>query len=104
MTALAPAEAVEGSGSWRRPNDVGRHDSREITVAERDALRELGADLLRRHGHRDDAGLWRPVRRLLLPLDEARASLRWQPSGLRHHERGAAGAVGPECRRRPRAR
>jgi len=30
----------------------------------------------------------------MLPLDEALASLRWQPSGLRHHERGAAAAVG----------
>jgi integrase len=94
VTALAPAGAGDGSGPWRWPGNAGQHDRREMTAAERDALRELGADLLRRHGHRDDARLWRPVRRLLLPLDEARASLRWQPSGLRHHERGAAGAVG----------
>lgn len=94
MTALAPAGACDGSGPWHWPGSAGQHDRREMTAAERDALRELGADLLRRHGHRDDARLWRPVRRLLLPLDEARASLRWQPSGLRHHERGATGAVG----------
>ena len=89
MTALAPAEAGDGAGSW--PGDAGR---REMTGAERDALRELGASVLRRHGYRDDALLWQPVRRLLQPLDHARASLRWQPSALRQHERAATDAAG----------
>jgi hypothetical protein len=77
VTALAPAEAGNGSGPWRRPDGAGRHGRREITDAERDALRELGTDVLRRRGYRRDEALWQPVRRLLLPLDETRASLRW---------------------------
>jgi hypothetical protein len=91
VTALAHAEAGDDAGSWRRADGTGR---REMTAAERDALRELGTDLLRRHGHRDDAQLWQPVRRLLQPLDDARTSLQWQPSALRQHERAAADAVG----------
>ena len=59
MTALAPAEAGDDSESWHWTGGAGQHDRREITAAERDALRELGADVLRRHGYRDDARLWR---------------------------------------------
>ena len=94
MTAFAFEEAGDGAGSWPWPGDVGRCDRREMTATERDALRELGRDVLRRHGHRDDVRLWQPVRRLLRPLDDARASLQWQPSALRQHERAATDAVG----------
>ena len=94
MTALAPAAAGDGAGSWRWPRGAGHYDRREMTAVERDALRELGMNLLRRHGHRDDAQLWEPARRLLQPLDDARAALQWQPSALRQHERFAVDAVG----------
>ncbi len=94
MTALAPAAADDDAGSWRWPGDAGHYDRREMAAAERAVLRELGMDLLRRHGHRDDPQLWRPVRRLVRPLDDARSALRWQPSTLRQHERAALDAVG----------
>jgi integrase len=94
VTALASAEAGDGDGFWLWPGDAGRYDRRQMTAAERDALRELGRDVLRRRGYRDDAWLWKPARRLMQPLDDARASLQWQPSALRQHERAATDAVG----------
>jgi len=94
VTALAPEAAGDGAMSWCSPGDAGQHDRREMTAPERDALRELGMSLLRRHGHRDDAQLWAPVRKLVQPLDDARAALAWQPSALRQHERAATDAIG----------
>ena len=94
MTALAAAGAGDDAGSWRQAGGAGCRERREMTAGERDALRKLGADVLRRHGHRGDAWLWQPVRRLLQPLDDARASLRWQPSGLRQHKRAATDTAG----------
>ncbi len=51
-------------------------------------------DLLRRHGYRDDPGLWKPIRRLLRPLEAAHTVLRWQPSGVRRQHRFALDAMG----------
>jgi len=93
VTALAPAGADDG-GSWPWPAEADLSGRREMTAAERDALRELGADVLRRRGYRDDARLWKPARRFLLPLDEARALLQEQPSVSRHCKRFAVDAVG----------
>jgi hypothetical protein len=94
MTAPAAETAGEGAGSRYWLTVPGQYDRREISGPERAALRELGMDLLRRHGYRDDAQLWQPVRRLLQPLDDAPGVLEWQPSALCQHERAATDAVG----------
>lgn len=69
-------------------------DRRELSRLERHCLTELGADLLRRHGHRDDARLWKPIVRLLGPLEAAHAALRWQPPDPPHQRRFAIDAMG----------
>ena len=51
-------------------------------------------DLLRRHGYRDDPGIWRPIGRLLRPLEDTHAALRWQPARTRHNRRFAVDAMG----------
>ena len=97
MTALAPAEADDGSGSWPGRGRAGQHDGRELTAAERDGLRELGAGPAAAYGVDPATPSWQPVRRLLRPLDAARESLALA-SRLRHHERGSPrrGRAGPE--------
>ncbi|MEY9932447.1 integrase [Catenulispora sp. GP43] len=74
--------------------DAADFDRRELSRRERHCLVELGADLLRRQNYRDDQRLWRPIGRLLQPLEAARASLRWQPPDLRHQRRFAIDAIG----------
>jgi len=69
-------------------------DRRELSRLERRCLTELGADLLRRNGYRDDARLWKPIGRLLRPLEVAHAALGWQPPDLRHQRRFAVDAMG----------
>ncbi len=89
MTAAA---VIAAEASWPI-NDVG-FDRRELSRLERRCLTELGADLLRRHGYRADARLWKPVGRLLRPLEAAYAALCWQPPDLRHQRRFAIDAMG----------
>lgn len=94
MTALADGTLGEDSISWRWPISTDHYDHRELSDREQTALAELGIDLLRRHGHRDDARLWRPIQRLLKPLEDAHAALRSKPSDLRQHRRFAIDAMG----------
>ncbi|MGH3327265.1 MAG: tyrosine-type recombinase/integrase [Streptomycetales bacterium] len=94
MTALAVGDPGEEGASWRWPIDTDRYDRRGLSGREQAALGELGMDLLRRHGHRADVDLWRPIWRLLRPLEDAHTVLRWQPSELRQHRRAAIDAMG----------
>jgi integrase len=89
---VTAAAITEAEAPW--PISVAGFDRRELSLLERRCLTELGADLLRRHGHRDDARLWKPIGRLLRPLEAAYAALRWQPPDLRHQRRFAIDAMG----------
>jgi hypothetical protein len=83
-----------GGEPWAWPVEVGRYDRAELSALEQASLAGLGADLLRRPGHRGDPDLWRPVGRLLRPLEDTRAALRWQPPPTRHNRHFARDAVG----------
>jgi integrase len=91
MTALT---AAGQSPSWTWPVEVDCYDRRELSGLEGANLSELGMDLLRRHGYRDDPEVWRPIGRLLRPLEDTHAALRWQPAHTRHNRRFAVDAMG----------
>jgi hypothetical protein len=68
-------------------------------VVEVDGLRALGLDLLR-SGDRDlGSAPWRAIRRLMQPLDDARAALYWHPDTCHQHRfaRHAAALVLMRC-------
>jgi len=95
MSAATTATGAGGrEGTWTWPVDIDLYDRRELSGPERASLNELGMDLLRRNGFRDDPKAWRPIRRLLLPLEDAYAGLRWQPASTRHNRRFAVDAMG----------
>ena len=91
---MTVALATSDAEPWRWPIDVEQYDRRELSRRERLDLGELGMDLLRRDGYNDDPSRWKPVSRLLRPLEAAHAVLRWQPSDVRRQHRFAVDAMG----------
>jgi hypothetical protein len=90
---LAGDQTPPGS-TWEWPIDVDRYDRRAtLTKPEQEALQYLGLDLRRQLGHNDSAAEWRTIGRLLRPLDDARATLRWCPD-VREHRRAVDDAIG----------
>jgi integrase len=94
VTVLSAGISGGEPESWIWPIDHSCYDRNELSAVEQEHLGDLGMDLLRRPGYRDDPGLWGPVGRLLRPLEDAHALLRWQPSGIRHQKRFAIDAAG----------
>jgi len=91
-TSAATTADVDGAWSW--PVDLDHYDRHGmLTDLELGGLSDLGSSLLRRHGYAADAAGWQPIRRLLRPLDDTRAALRWGPD-TRHQRRFALDAVG----------
>jgi hypothetical protein len=80
-------------GRWRWPIDPRRYDTaRAVSVAEKEAIAELGVDNLRRLARHDPtAPGWRVIRRLLRPLDDAAAALDSPPTT--HHRRAVLDAT-----------
>ncbi|MEU7989449.1 hypothetical protein AB0B56_31745 [Streptosporangium canum] len=62
----------EEAASWNWPVDADRYGQSRLSEHERTVLEELE---LRRHGHRDDGELWRPIGRLLRPLEDTHAGM-----------------------------
>jgi integrase len=81
------ARAAAGSPAWRWPLDLDRYDRRAaLTELELASLRTLGWKLRRRirPSCDPDAPEWQTIARLLGPLDDARAALRWGPTTTWH--------------------
>jgi integrase len=101
MTVAVPAAVpARAAAAWSWPAGLGRYRRQgELTAAELDGLRMLGPALLQRGGCDPAALPWQPVRRLLGPLDAARAALHWHPDTARQRRfaRDAAGLVLMRC-------
>jgi len=95
VTAVSSAAVTEAAAApaWPWPLDLGGFDRQSgLSAAELDALNALGLDQLR-HGDRDrSSAAWRSVRRLVEPLDDARAAVHWHPD-TRHQRRFARDAA-----------
>ncbi|WP_036529432.1 hypothetical protein [Nocardia sp. CNY236] len=90
-TAMAPA--------WPWPIDLNRYDRRpELAARERVALEVLDWQVRRRRGYDCDRVEWQAISRLLRPLDDAQAALRWCPD-TQAHRRAVTDAVGLVLRR-----
>ncbi|WP_326742678.1 hypothetical protein [Streptomyces sp. NBC_01768] len=104
MTAAISAAASEAATaatapSWPWPIDLARYDRRpELTERERAALASLGWEVRRRRGYAPERVEWRAISRLLRPLDDARAALRWCPD-TPSHRRAVTDAIGLVLRR-----
>lgn len=95
MTAFPSAAAIETAAvpAWPWPVDLARYNRQpELTTLELEALRRLGTNVRRRRGYDREAPEWRVVKRLLRPLDDARAAL-WCPD-TPHHRRAITDAIG----------
>src|SRR5690606_24043234 len=84
-TTSAVATEAAAASSWPWPIDLTRYDRRpELDERERTALAGLGWQVRRRRGYDADRVEWRAIARLLRPLDDARAALRWCPDTPAH--------------------
>jgi hypothetical protein len=96
VTATSPAAAATTAAvpAWPWPIDLGRYDRRpELTEREHAGLIALGWQVRRRRGYDPDRVEWKAIARLLRPLDDARAALRWCPD-TPAHRRSVTDAVG----------
>ena len=100
MTATTSAATETAAArSWPWPIDLTRYDRRpELSERERTALVGLGWQVRRRRGYDPDRVEWRAIARLLCPIDDARAALRWCPD-TPAHRRSVTDAVGLILRR-----
>ncbi|MFJ9845892.1 tyrosine-type recombinase/integrase [Kitasatospora sp. NPDC101155] len=101
MTVVISAAVTETAADpcWPWPIDLARYDRRpELSERESTALASLGWQVRRRRGYDPDRVEWRAIDRLLRPLDDARASLRWCPD-TPAHRRSVTDAVGLILRR-----
>jgi hypothetical protein len=105
MTALPSAAVSETSAvqRWAWPIDQMRYDRRiGLSGSELEALRAMGGDLLTRARGEDldlNVAPWRSIGRLVRPLQDAQAALRWDRDARRGHRyaRDAAGLVLMRC-------
>jgi hypothetical protein len=94
ITSPAAVLAPAAGRAWAWPLDPAHYDRRgELDATEIQALGELGWLVRRRRGHNPDLPQWRAIRRLLRPLDDARAALGWCPD-TRDHQRAVTDAIG----------
>lgn len=103
MTAAPVASIPAGPPelAWQWPIKLDRYDRGEqLSVSEREAIEQLGADLRRlpSYAHHDGRDLpqWRRIGRLLQPLDDAQAGLALP---TRRHRRSARDAIAAILRR-----
>ena len=85
--------------AWRWPIDPSHYNRRtELAALELQALHELGWRVRRRRGYDPDLPQWAVIRRLIRPLDDARAALGWCPD-TQAHRRAVTDAIGLVLRR-----
>ncbi len=102
MTAVSSAAVTEAAAApaWPWPLDLDSYDRQgELTTTELNGLRALGLELLRRDDHNRRPAAWRSIRRLVTPLDAARAAVHWHPDSRRQRRfaRDAAALVLTHC-------
>ncbi|MFF3159216.1 tyrosine-type recombinase/integrase [Streptomyces sp. NPDC057910] len=98
-TTSAAVTETAAAPSWPWPIDLARYDrGPELSERERTALASLGWQVRRRRGYDPERVEWRAIARLLRPLDDARAALRWCPD-TPAHRRSVTDAVGLILRR-----
>jgi len=91
--SLAAGGESATAHAWPGPIDLARYNRRPgLTRLEMEALSQLGMNVRRRRGYDRDALQWQAIKRLLRPLDDARATL-WCPD-TPHHRRAITDAIG----------
>ncbi|WP_406277072.1 hypothetical protein OH799_07465 [Nocardia sp. NBC_00881] len=98
-TSTAAVSSTAAAPVWPWPIDLDRYDRRpELTDREHAALDALDWQVRRRRGYDRDRVEWQVISRLMAPLDDARAALRWCPD-TQAHRRSVTDAVGLVLRR-----